>query len=221
MSDVTGLHVFQWAWQGVSGLAEDQFVNSWHFRESGVLGPDYENVEDMLYNFYTGDGQSLAPSVANFMTTENITGDYTLKAYDLTQPKPRTPVYESSGAITPGGADSLPTECSAVMSFQATVESGENQKRRRNRVYLGPFSVQANASGLIKNELVERLLFQGKNLKNESGASTTWEWCIYSPTDDNAEVVWSGWVDNAWDSQRRRGIRKTARGVLNALQPLE
>jgi len=221
MSDVEGLHVFQWAWQGVSGLAEDQFVNSWHFIKNGLIDPDYQNVEDMLYNFYTGEGQSDSPSIVNFMTTGNINGDYTLKAYDLTQPKPRTPVYESSGAVSPGGADSLPTECAAVFSFQAETESGENQKRRRNRVYLGPFSVQANDDGLLKGALVERLLFQGRGLKNESTSSYTWSWNIYSPTDDNAEPVWSGWVDNAWDSQRRRGIRKTARGIFNALQPSE
>ena len=219
MSDVSGLHVFQWAFQGVSGLAEDQFVNSWHWVQSGVLGPDYENVEDMLYTFYTGEGQSDTPSIANFMTTGNVNGDYTLKAYNLEDPKPRTPVFESSGAISPGGADSLPTECSAVLSFQATVESGENQKRRRNRVYLGPFSVQANDDGLLKGTLVERLLFQGRGLMNESANSNTWSWVIYSPTDDNAEPVHGGWVDNAWDTQRRRGIRKTARGIFNALQP--
>lgn len=219
MSDVSGLHVFQWAFQGVSGLAEDQFVNSWHFVMSGVLGPDYENVEDMLYNFYTGDSLSEAPSIANFMTVENITGDYTLKAYNLEDPKPRTPVFESSGSVSPGGADSLPTECAAVLSFQAVVESGENQKRRRNRVYLGPFGEAANNNGLLADTLVERLLFQGRSLKNESAGSSTWSWHIYSPTDDNAEPVWSGWVDNAWDTQRRRGIRKTARGIFNALQP--
>jgi len=220
MSEVAGLHVFQWAWQGVSGLAEDQFVNSFHFIKSGLLGPDYENVEEMLYNFYTGEDFSETPSIANFMTTSNINGDYTLKVYDLEQEKPRTPVYVSSGAISPGGADSLPTECAAVLSFQRTVESGENQKRRRNRVYLGPWAVTANDDGMLKGELVERLLFQARELLNSSINSVTWKWNVYSPTDDDAGVVWTGWVDNAWDTQRRRGIRKTARGTFSALTPV-
>ena len=215
MSDVNGLYLFQWAWQGASGLAEDQFVNSWHFRMSGVFAPDFENVRDLLTDFYSDDFESGAPTIANFMSTENITGDYTLKAYQLTDAKPRTPEYEYSGSVAVGGGDSLPTECSAVFSFQAVVESGENQKRRRNRTYLGPFSVSANDNGMLKGTLVERMLFQGKQLYNSSLDSATWDWVIYSPSNDEAELVHTGWVDNAWDTQRRRGIAKTARGTFS------
>ena len=219
MSEVPGLHAFQWAWQGVSGLAEDQFVNTWHFQREGLLGPDYENVEDMLVDFWTGDTLSESNPLNDFLTTNQINGTYTLKVYDLEEEKPRAPVYENTGEITLSNSDSLPTECAAVLSFQATVESGENQKRRRNRVYLGPFAVTANDDGMLLNGFVERLLFQGRLLLNASQDSDSWRWVVYSPTDDNAEPVWSGWVDNAWDTQRRRGLRKTARGVFNALNP--
>jgi len=38
-----------------------------------------------------------------------------------------------------------------------------------------------------------------------------WDWVVYSPTNGNTVNVDNGWVDNAFDTQRRRGLAVTAR----------
>jgi hypothetical protein len=36
---------------------------------------------------------------------------------------------------------------------------------------------------------------------------------VWSPSNGDAVPVTDGWVDNAWDTQRRRGIDRTARST--------
>jgi hypothetical protein len=48
-------------------------------------------------------------------------------------------------------------------------------------------------------------------MKAAAIASASWDWVVYSPTDDAYHEVANGWVDNAWDTQRRRGYKPTSR----------
>ena len=220
MSDVANLYAFQWIWQGESQLAEDNFVNTWHFRKASGIVTDYDNVSDMLFDFWTFAQDGAGESLAGFLTSRSLTGNFTVKAYHLTDPKPRSPVYEYQGIMPISSFEALPCEVALCMSFQAELESGENQKRKRNRVYLGPFNV--NAVGGARNvepQLVEAALFAGKALYEASEASANWHWVVYSPSDDEAYEVYNGWVDNAYDTQRRRGTRATARGYFDNTQP--
>lgn len=220
MSDQTGLHAFQWIWEGESQLAEDAYVNTWHFWKSDLPIEDFDNVRDMLVNFWSVEAPGAGNTLTDFLCNESLTGKFTIKAYDLTEPKPRAPKYEFSDTFGLGSSVALPTEVSLVMSFQAVKESGENQKRRRNRVYLGPLAYNALGNGRnVADGLVETVLFAGKQLLNESEESATWFWMVYSPTDDAMYTVEDGWVDNAYDTQRRRGTAATARGIYNLDEP--
>lgn len=217
MSDVANLYAFQWIWEGDSQLAEDNYVNTWHFRKASGIVTDYDNVKDMLYDFWFTTAEGTNQPMVDFLTGRSITGKYTVKAYHLTDPKPRTPAYEfiDYGAVEDTNL-ALPGEVAAVLSFQAEPVSGENQKRKRNRVYLGPLSSEALGGARNLNpQLVETMLFAGKALANASQQSANWHWNVYSPTDDEAYEFYSGWVDNAYDTQRRRGTRATARGTYS------
>ena len=220
MSNLSNFYVFQWAWHGVSGLAEDRYVNTTHWQDSSLNIQDFDNVKDMLYSFYTEIPPNGTNAPQDFMSTGSINGDVTLTAYRLSDTKPRQPVYQvelqTSGIP---GADTMPTEVALVLSFQAVKESGENQKRRRNRIYLGPYNVTANNDGKPADLLIDTLLHSSRSLLNQAENSFNWTWKVYSPSDDAAYPVWSGWVDNAWDTQRRRGTRATGRGIFNSLEP--
>lgn len=211
----TQLSMFQFIWQGISNLAEDQYVNTFHFRNDNVNPTDPENVRDMLVDFYTGLAPDQETEIKGWMSNGSITGKWTVKAYDLDQPKPRYPYFTDTGNVSPGNVDSLPTENALVMSFQGARIAGSEQNKRRNRIYLGPFNGQANDNGLVTGSLVQDILFASKELLNASDRSNEWNWVVYSPTDDNVVTITDGWVDNAWDTQRRRGIRSTGRGVFD------
>jgi len=220
MSDVANLYAFQWIWEGHSQLAEDSFVNTWHFRKASGIVTDFDNVKDMLVEFYSGDSGGERTDLTNWLTTRSVTGKFTIKAYHLTDAKPRSPVYEYTSNVAVGTDECLPTEVALVMSFQAEPVSGENQKRKRNRIYLGPFASNIlGSSQTVDGAVVESVLFAGKALYQASEASANWHWNVYSPSDDEAYEVYNGWVDNGYDTQRRRGTRATARGYFDDSQP--
>jgi len=194
-------------------------VNTWHFKH--VLGPpeDFDNVRDMLRDFYTSVASGQATSITEYLSRQSLSGKWTIKAYNLDDVKPRYPVYTSSDMLTLPNNEAMPTECAMVVSFQAEKVAGEKQARRRNRVYIGPFSTSAIDEGMLAPNLVESTLFAARGLFNAAESSTSWSWKVYSPTDDNELPVNDGWVDNGWDTQRRRGVRATARGVFDRDQP--
>lgn len=215
----TQLSMYQWIWEGASHLAEDQYVNTFHFRNDNVNPQDPENVRDMLVDFYTNLAPDQEHELFNWMSPSSISGKWTVKAYDLDQPKPRYPYFTDTGNVSMQANTALPTENALVLSFQGARIAGSEQNKRRNRIYLGPFNVDANDDGLVRGDFVQDLLFSAKELLNASDRSNEWNWVVYSPTDDNVVTITDGWVDNAWDTQRRRGIRSTARGIFNLQDP--
>jgi hypothetical protein len=219
MSDVPGLYSFQWIWQAATERPEDAITNTFHFTNTDTV-TDYDNVRDILENFYTVEAPGATGSIVSYYSTVGITGAWTLKAYALNDPKPRQPVIQWSGIASPTNSAALPSEVALVQSFQADIESGEVPARRRNRVYLGPFKIAANsAAGRPVNELVATMLFAGKQMILEANASVRWNWVAYSPTADEANQITNGWVDNSWDTQRRRGLYYSARGTYTADSP--
>lgn len=218
MSNVSGLYLWTISWESATNRPEDRMVNTFHFRN---LGPatDYDNVRDIIQNFYTADNPFNNNAIKDYFALGMLTGAFTIQCYALTDPKPRAPKYLSSGSTVIGSSSGLPAEVALVFSFQAEAESGELQRRRRNRVYLGGFSSNVNDDGVPVGELVETMLFSGRQMLLEAQASSSWEWVVYSPTDDAIHTVSNGWVDNAWDTQRRRGKIPTARGIFNYTSP--
>jgi hypothetical protein len=63
------------------------------------------------------------------------------------------------------------------------------------------------------------MLFAGKQMILEANASVRWNWVAYSPTADEANQITNGWVDNAWDTQRRRGLYYSQRGTYTSTTP--
>lgn len=204
----------QWIWEGASQLAEDAYVNTFHFKNEAAVIGDYENIVDMLKDFYLVTPPGTTVSIVEWMTNESISGNWTVKIYDLADPKPRYPVFTDTGITGMSGASALPSEVASVMSFQGVRIAGEVQARRRNRIYLGPFGIAANTNGMCAPGLVETILFAGKEFLAASKASNSWTWSIYSPTDNDIVEIDNGWCDNGWDTQRRRGVRSTGRGTF-------
>jgi hypothetical protein len=58
-----------------------------------------------------------------------------------------------------------------------------------------------------------------RDLIDASVTETTWSLAVYSVADAVAREVTNGWVDNAWDTQRRRGIDATARTLVDQNSP--
>lgn len=216
---VENLYQAQWIFQAASQRPEDAVTNTTHWHKTGSIS-DFENVRDMLVDFYSVIPTGATNRVQDFFTTKGLTGNWQLKMYKLSDDKPRAPAYTSQGSFELQNVASLPSEVALVMSFQTEPESGLPQARRRNRIYLGPFAGMANSEvGRPSNLLVETLLFAGHQMIVASDESIYWAWHVYSPTQNAHYPTISGWVDNAWDSQRRRGVDATLRGGFDVENP--
>lgn len=145
----------------------------------------------------------------------NQTG-HEITFYDLSDPKPRIPFYMSTWDFpTAPSLDQLPHECSIVSSFKTNREAGKSDRNRRNRVYIGPISnaVLNPDDGRVQPATRIRIADAFSDLATQSGSEDDWTWVVYSPTLDEAYPVKEGFVDNAFDTQRRRGVDSTVRSV--------
>lgn len=109
--------------------------------------------------------------------------------------------------------DPLPSEVSLVMSFQGSRQAGFPQSRRRGRIYFGPIRAVGSAGGRPTAPLIAALALAGTTFKSNVAAITggTHNWTVWSHADQLGVVITNGWVDNAFDTQRRRGVGVTSR----------
>lgn len=202
-----------------SGLPEDVVQNVFHILTPvPIAGPISEDVFDVIQLFYEQIDTYLA---------KTLSGAIHYKSYNLDDPTPRAPVASRDDTITPGTVDPLPAELAACLSYRADYESGEPNARRRGRIYVGPLgsnSATASPTGdvWLASTFVTLLAQAGADLRDAINSIPS-SWCVYSPTTDATESlgnsffdVVTGWVDNAYDVQRRRGSDATTREIWPA-----
>lgn len=216
----------QHAFQGVSGLATDRYINTFHVTTTiPPASTDLAGLADAVERFYKPtSGQGIVNSMSN---VANGVGR-TIKIYDLADAKPRAPIYERVSSQVPYASSSvrnLPAEVSLCMSYDAPKISGSPQARRRGRIYLGPLNLNATTTDAASEPrplpaLVQIILLAGETFADDVGIAGCL-WVVYSPTTDSAGVgdesaaatITRCWVDNAFDTQRRRGADPTAKDV--------
>jgi hypothetical protein len=140
-----------------------------------------------------------------------------VKMYDMEDPEPRRPFLEFEENFTSDPADTmLPSQVSLCLSYQGAAVSGTSQARRRGRTYFGPFAGDQGATtGRPAAGLVTAMQVFGAGLLSDSATSDNYEWVVYSRVNDAPVPIVGGWVDNAWDIQRRRQLDATERTTFS------
>ncbi len=199
-----------------TGIPEDVVENVWHFAflTGSPVTADFNNLRDDLMFFYNSVyNNPIGPLMAAYVDPANSK----VKMYDLADPTPRAPVYQSAAALSTANRStggSAPMETAICVSFQGTVISGVPQARRRGRIFLGGLSFigAPTTSTFPSVDSITR-----GDIAGAAGALKTaaighgWTWVIWSRATSTAVPVANGWVDNAVDTQRRRGNKATAR----------
>lgn len=173
---------------------------------TGGPGGDDTAISDELIDFY----DSLVASV--FPTTVAQNG-HIIKRYDLPGTPPNYPTFERSFnlATNPAGT-ALPAEVALCLSFQAERVPGQFQARKRGRIYLGPLEIGMNADGRPTQGEFAGILNAAEALYDGiAGITDAGEWSVWSPTDGVAYPLVEAWIDNAFDTQRSRGIDPSLR----------
>lgn len=210
------VYKFQVTFPTDSAIPADYVTNTWHFENHVVGGipSDYDNVRDMLKDFYATTPAGGTSSVSSYMAG-TLNSPAVVKAYKLDDTPPRAPVYESTFAATFASTGGMPAEVAMCLSFQAARASGSPQNRRRNRVYLGPLTGSVcDTLGRPTSAFITAIQKSAQALKAASIAATSWDWVVYSPFNNAFYDVHDGWIDNAFDTQRRRGLDPTTRSTF-------
>jgi hypothetical protein len=200
--------------RSVSGIPADANVNVWHWIAPASDREDAaDHIISRMSTFYNDIEEIFCANTASGLI------DY--KFYDLVDAEPRVPFRTvNASAITPTEGDGIPTECAICMSFGGEATSGLPQRRRTGRLYLGMLStgVTTTITGFVQVAAPTRSLIGGAahDLLNDQNPLIA-AWGVFSPTTAGAKpwdlshlvaattAVTEGYIDNALDTQRRRG----------------
>lgn len=182
-----------------STLPRDRIISVLHFRvaEGVVWGSaDYDSLASDLRALWAGNW-GRAPGSQELVVT----------LYDLDDAKPRAPRAVSSENVGAAPAASCPREVALCLSFYAD----RNLPRQRGRIFLSPAA--RGLTGLGARPTATQMndaLAMADAFSALGGVNV--DWSIKSTADgDVFKKVTHAWVDDEWDTQRRRGLRSTGR----------
>lgn len=227
-----------------SGIPRDNAVNTFHFNgptDETTLTAIYTALTNFFYVEYAAGGGAFR-AVDSFLST--FYNAHRVKLYDVTDEPSGPPLLDLRTTLVRArnGNFNLPSEVAVCLSFEGTPEAGLVQERRRGRIYIGALNTSANGGGT--NALARPAAIMTETLRNAAVAlaaevDDVAEWVVYSRpfagrgatdkrradgtyypalaarpgTTVNVDRVW---VDDAFDTQRRRGDKPTGRGPIVA-----
>lgn len=214
-----------------TGLPTDVAVNSFIFRNDADpldVGSDINaRITASLSDFYAGQAPAIAGLTAP--SAQSILGllsaeiaSWTIKIYDLGDaPGERVPVLvDKTADLAAAGAraSALPSEVACVLSLQTPIIG----RRGRGRIFLGPLgSMIAVQDGHPIVPSAQRSRVAANAAKLALGNGHEVEWQVWSGTRALMARVVGGYVDDAPDTQRRRGIKATLRTKWGTTVPTQ
>lgn len=197
--------------QGKTNMPDDVYVNTFGFRNDGIATKEAmaDGIAVLLDEFYNDPITQTGQALTSFMAGTLIQNEALIKVYDLGEATPRQVLERELTLALPGGA-AFPPEVCATLSFYGT----RNLPRQRGRIYLGPLTQSTvelvNSSYFFTPAFRETAAHAMRRLA-QTHASIAATWHVISPTSVDSHEVTHGWVDNAPDTQRRRGVEPTSR----------
>lgn len=209
-----------------TGIPHDDVVNDFAFAWSGAGTPtttDLTNLTACLYNFYNITPTGGTNPVGYYMSgmVSRATLGCTVKYYDMHDPiaepfgSPLLVDHFTFGLAGTAAGDDYPNEVSIVLSLSAVIAPGTTHLgRSRGRIFIGPLhrrcsdltSLTPRPSSTCRTDFG----LAAHQLASQA-VGADFAWSIWSRADHVLKVIAGGWVDDAFDTQRRRGIDATTR----------
>jgi len=207
-----------------TGLPEDLVVNTFTFKTAGVqtIAEAASGIRDRISRFYNDPVAPQPVSLASRLsdTISKATDAHEIRFYDQNAIGAQIPLATRRFSIPFTASTAIPAEVSLVLTMRANL-NGVPPARQRGRLYLGPFGQAAlrldEAAGEVRPEpaTLDAILRAGLRLITEADATMP-KWAVWSGRDNLARLVDRVAVDDAWDTQRRRGVKPTLRTTLVA-----
>jgi len=132
--------------------------------------------------------------------------ELTVKIYDL-KADPSYPLATQVRSVGAYTESPHPREVALCLSFY----SGHPEPRSRGRLYLPAFAIAAGGSLSARptSTHMSKLATLPPILAAAGGAGCFW--CVYSRRLDQMQTITNWWVDDEWDTIRKRGLRASSR----------
>lgn len=221
-----------------SGLPEDSANNTLYFLAINAANTQQDDIDEMqgrLVSFFNDIPPGEAKSISDYIgdqvsrSANACVNSYYFEAAIAPPAQWGSPVGTASWTI--GIDDNFtvqPAEVAAVLTFHGDLtdipQTAVNPTpppavirpaaRRRGRIYLGPLHASAGAAGGPNADLLVSTAFQDVVLAAATELENTnvnLQWVVASDTAGEVYQVVGGWMDNAFDTQRRRGSAATVR----------
>lgn len=204
----------------VSALPHDVITNTFWFSKATGSNHDLTDLGQRVRDFYntvpTGQSKAVASFLARCLSRGSGIGSVTVTDFSTT-PETVVNLTMTLGAAAATPTTDFPAEVAIAMTFKNSTATTVPIRRRRGRIYLGPLT--ANQFTTTFNEITPgNDLFvipnaAAKDLKLSTGHTTSadWHWAVYSRADSALYDVTDGSVDDAFDTQRRRGYAPSGR----------
>jgi len=135
-----------------------------------------------------------------------------MKLYDLSHAIPRTPILDATASFAAviDSSTLLPPELAVVLSISGAGVPGVSMQSQRGRVYLGCQPDSASNPGSITSfptvsSVARSNIIDAAQTLFDELATINWQWVIHSRVHGTDYPVVKGYVDDAFDIQRRRG----------------
>lgn len=204
-----------------SGIPQDVVVNTLCFR---LDDPPGVAAVSLLTDFYNEPVDETDTSIADLL---HVYLDRTGNAcrFEFYEVNLATGDVGSPLAVVPwtllGDPDenNLPLEVAVCTSFAAAPSEGSSPGTRKGRIFIGPFNQTVCTAGdddPTRPDVNAILTLSGatQRLVQDTEAGGI-QMVVWSRKDNAAYEIVRGWVDNAFDTQRRRGVDPSSRTVWN------
>jgi hypothetical protein len=184
----------------------DYTSNTVYFVTAGTpVTADFQNLADAVSTMWKRDGQ-LDSTWGPFPQRS-----HEVRVYSMADPSPR-PIrgHKTYTAQFPEVGDLAARQLAIVLSYY----SDRNLPRQRGRIYIGPMSFgNFNPKERLSPNTMAIILDLGRKLQAVGvGLTPSWAHAVHSSREPTVErAVNHYWVDDVWDSQRRRDPKPSTR----------
>lgn len=195
-------------------LPGDESVQTFYFQSSGDDEEVFEGIGLAIDNFYrtTDAGASILGQYSSVLDLRFVHVEVgLLTVADGTVEDLQTFEFDWSDpdGFTTNGR--LPNELAVCLSYRSDGQLGTTSTgRERGRLFLGPWCADMLDEGgigtpaHIVSDRVNMIATRAVDLKAEIIANDLGAWCLYSRADGALKEITGGWIDNEFDTQRRR-----------------
>lgn len=213
-----------------NNISADRTVNTFHFiGDSASADDDYVGAAYRVHDFYSGPAASSSTAKLDYYLANDSGTNYHINVYDMADPKPRLPHVFNAQLIGAGVLHDVPAEVALCASYY----SGRNIPRQRGRIFLGPLclaALETTGAGPArpKSDFLDaiqaacvRLATTDDGVVKEPVSIFEYavpadhhvSWAVHSVVANTWLPVTAGWIDNSFDTQRRRGPKATNRHI--------